>query len=269
MEEAKQEEIQNGQQDPTGSKPISRAESQRGNSILFQAANKFSIVADGGNSSNVATGQNGESPALDNVVDNGDAQPNGENAHAENNEQPVDGEAEGNANPEANEEEHHSESPEKHADGEEGQIDGEAAPQENAEEDGMEEVEVSVDEELTAEDIIRMKEDGEIAWDADEETIPKTKKVRKLIKRKKEESPQKIPDGEEEKDEFINYVKEFLSQLDKFNPGLWTSDHSGAVRDFFRKPSQVKLFFWIDQNGLKYSTLNPPELNASKQEHSS
>lgn len=152
-----------------------------------------------------------------------------------------------------------------HVDGEElqdGDLDGEKASvhQENGE-DGTEEVDVSVEEEYSPEDIQRMKDNGEIAQDAHEDSIPKTRKVKKTIRREKEASPRK--EAVEERDECVNYVREIVAQLDKFEPVMWTQEYDLATKDFLYKPNESKLYFWVETSGLRYSAIEPPQLNAS------
>jgi hypothetical protein len=62
-------------------------------------------------------------------------------------------------------------------------------------------------------------------------------------------------------DQRLDWIKSHI-ELDKYEADEhWTNHVAEVAKEFFDDPKQIKIFYWVEQSGLKYSVLNPPILN--------
>ena len=59
----------------------------------------------------------------------------------------------------------------------------------------------------------------------------------------------------------IAYIKDKI-ELDKLTDEMWTIEHSRLIKSFLIDQNFSKVFFWVDQSGLRYSKVEPPVLHA-------
>jgi hypothetical protein len=63
------------------------------------------------------------------------------------------------------------------------------------------------------------------------------------------------------KDERLNFIKNHI-ELDKYEAeDHWTAQVANFAKEFLDDSKQRKLFYWVEQSGLRYSVLQPPILN--------
>jgi len=80
-------------------------------------------------------------------------------------------------------------------------------------------------------------------------------KVKKKVKVKVAVKEKKI-------DHRIIWMRDKI-ELDKFEHELWIEEYQEVAKNFLDDPAKIKIFYWVEQNGLKFSLLNPPILDDS------
>jgi hypothetical protein len=111
--------------------------------------------------------------------------------------------------------------------------------QENNDEDEYEDVEIEEEEEIPEEEWEQMKEEILNRNPDDTTDPPRTRIVKKIVRRKKEivESPQK-PEDEFEDNPLVQFIKDKI-ELTSFSPEMWTKDHSRFAYNFITDPTQT------------------------------